>query len=234
MYLLIRDDALTWELNMIQCEKISYARYRLEQVPLKTSDWTISERHWPKQVTLTWGELYTSLNSTFLIQETPKNWTIWAMNSLGPYVFSKSIGLPTTCFFNSKIRPASLCCCCGSADTEAVTNYPTDRSQDIFERSKYDLATSWPVAKQNNGLDKLGLSCKKFTRHFMADSEEFVFSSVNLTTLAPSLILCLNSLKLTTASLISPWTDVRLTSFSCSVQLHVLEEYLSQQLFLQF
>lgn len=32
MYLLIRDG--TWELNMLQCGKISYARYRLEQIPL--------------------------------------------------------------------------------------------------------------------------------------------------------------------------------------------------------
>lgn len=60
------------------------------------------------------------------------------------------------------------------------------------------------MVKQNNGLDNLGLSCKKFTRHFMADSEDFLFSSVNLTTLAPSLILCLNFIKLTTASLILP------------------------------
>lgn len=83
--------------------------------------------------------------------------------------------------------------------------------------SKYDLATGWPVAKQNNGPGNLGLSCKKFTRHLIAGSEEYVFSSVNLTTLAPSLILCLNFLKLTTASLFSPWTDVRLTSLSCKI-----------------
>lgn len=42
--------------------------------------------------------------------------------------------------------------------------------------SKYDLATGWQVAKQNNGPDNLGLSCKKFTRHFMAVSGEFVLS----------------------------------------------------------
>lgn len=119
MYHLIRDDTLTWELNMLQCEKISYARYRPMQVPLnklknickllaQASNFNIRRIiHQPKQ------HIFNSRN--------PKQLNNISMNSLGPYVFSKSPGLPTTCFSNSRIRPTSLRRCCGSADAKAVT-----------------------------------------------------------------------------------------------------------------
>lgn len=104
---------------MLHCEKITYARYRPKQVPLyklknmykplaQASNFNIRRIiHQPKY------HIFNSRN--------PKKLSHMSMNGLGPYVFSKNIGLPTTCFSNSRIRPTSLRCCCGSADAKAVT-----------------------------------------------------------------------------------------------------------------